>query len=203
MVTASRKLNALAVEAAVALGHHWVGSEHFVLAILHPDAESSAKKSLQALGIDYTTFAERLTSLPSSYAERPGMAESKFGDGRFVDSEGISLLSRAEGIAFGMGCASLQPEHILLSLLWAAVPQVSHQVLETLGADREHLLEELKRRDVAVPSTPMPLWRRWSTFRVVSAEEYEQTRAQALRSGAAYRVAYRDGETLMSVEEEG
>lgn len=195
-----RQVNARANEAAARLGHQWVGIEHFVLALLHPDSTTPASASLRSCGITDDVLFYELASLPAEYADRAEIPLS-IGGGRFVSPEGMRFLGRAEGMAAGLGSPTTQPEHLLLALLWENIGFQIEDVLDRLGASRSRMLGELVRRGVSVPSVPLPPRLRWTEPTPVSPAEYEEAREALDRAGVLYRVGYKGDQILLSVPE--
>lgn len=60
---ATRKVIECAIEEAKALNHHWVGTEHILLALLHDDA-SIAAQSLNSCGIGSGDVRTRMVHWP-------------------------------------------------------------------------------------------------------------------------------------------
>lgn len=189
---------ARSTEVASALGHHWVGVEHLVLALLHPDGDSVARQALLACGVSYEALFSRVSELPEHYTSRPEIPSSP-GGGAFVSPEGLAFLARAEGLAAGLGFDEILPEHWLLSLLWDGSSSVAWSIIEDLGATRAQILDALVSLGVKVPMVPIRERRAWTEFRVVSPAEFERVRQRSRRAEVQYRVAYRGDEILLSV----
>jgi hypothetical protein len=123
---------------AAALGHTWIGSEHYLLAILAMEVESPAVAALARLGAsdppinDASIEAEDVTLNPAAH----------------------EFLGRAEGIAVGLGAPAVKLEHVLMAYLWDT--SHSYGSLEGFGLTPQAVLEELERRGVAVPTGSLP-----------------------------------------------
>lgn len=193
-----QQLHARTTAVASTFGHRWVGIEHFVLAILHPDGDSVARQVLLDCGVSYEALMASVSQLPGHYTTRPEVPSAP-GGGAFVSPEGLTFLGRAEGLAAGLGNESVRPEHWLISLIWDSAGSVALSIIEGLGATRAQILHALVRLGVQVPSVPLPKQRPWSEFRVVSPEEFERVRQRSLQAEVQYRVAYRGDEILLSV----
>ncbi len=103
----------------------------------------------------------------------------------------------------GLGSAEVRDEHELLALLWDPSSPVALQLMEKLGATRERVLEELRRRGVEVPEVPLPYRPSWGpTFRL-SREEFERLAAELRRRGVLYRFNWKEGGAVVSIDEKG
>ena len=67
------EMSAVAVREAERLGHAELDPEHLVLAILHPEGESAARRALEACGLTYERLRGEIEKPPttSSAAGRP------------------------------------------------------------------------------------------------------------------------------------
>jgi hypothetical protein len=116
----------------------------------------------------------------------------------------MRINARAEGLAAGMGSAVVREEHQLLALVWDPGSPVALHLMEKLGATRERVLEELKRREVEVPEVPLPYRPKWGPPFYVSREEFERLAADLRRRGVLYRFNYKEGgRVIISVDERG
>jgi hypothetical protein len=138
---------------AAALGHTWIGAEHYLLAILAMKVESAAVAALAHLGVRHDEFASDLATAIA--ASEPPINDAS------IEAEDVTLnpaahefLGRAEGIAVGLGAPAVTLEHVLLAYLWDT--SHSYGSLESFGLTPQAVLEELERRGVAVPTASLP-----------------------------------------------
>lgn len=122
----AKRALALAQEAARAMGHNYVGSEHLLLGLIR-EGEGAAFKALSAFGVTANAVAERADTLVGR------------GDYHFTDSFGytprtkkILELSLYEAKSLKMGY--IGTEHILLAILRER-DSVAVRILQDLGAD--------------------------------------------------------------------
>ena len=140
-----------AFEEAVRLGSGHAGPEHFLLALLRPDQHTLAAAVLRGCGADY----DRLSSvLARAAAERPVEGDA----GVTLNPVAHELIGRAEGLAAGLGAEEVEPEHLLLALVWAAQRDWP---LAAAGTTREAVYEQLRAHGVGLavplpPSRPRP-----------------------------------------------
>ena len=192
------ELSGRAAEEAERLGHPELDPEHLVLAMLHPEADSTAGRALRACGLTYEAFLREVEDLPPKYLERKGTPVLP--RGRIVSREGTSLLARAEGLALGLGSARVRIEDVLVALIWREPESMATTILDRLGATRERIREELEALDVDMPSLPLPRRREWEEWRPISREELDRLGAELRSANVLYRVAYQDDQPLVSVE---
>jgi ATP-dependent Clp protease ATP-binding subunit ClpA len=186
--------------AATDLGHPRIGSEHLLLALV--GTESASGQALRACGLSYEAVHAAVSGLSDSYVQRgPRDAEAS---GKWLDPDTMRIGARAEGLAAGMGSAEVREEHQLLALVWDPGSPVALQLMEQLGATRERVLEELKRREVEVPEVPLPYRPKWGPPFYVSREEFERLAADLRRRGVLYKFNYKEGgRVIISVDERG
>lgn len=122
----AKRALALAQEAARAMGHNYVGSEHLLLGLIR-EGEGAAYKALTAFGVTANAVAERADVLVGR------------GDYHFTDSFGYTLrtkkileLSLYEAKSLKMGY--IGTEHVLLAILRER-DSVAVRILLDLGAD--------------------------------------------------------------------
>jgi prophage maintenance system killer protein len=132
----ARRAVVLAHEEARTLDHHYIGTEHILLGLLH-EGDGVAAKSLQALGI----------SLPAVRQQ----VEEIIGHGKQAVSGHIPFTPRAKKVmqlsrqeAANLGSDHIATEHILLGLIREG-SGVAAQVLTSLGADLGRLREQVVR----------------------------------------------------------
>jgi hypothetical protein len=132
------------------LGHHWIGPEHGMLAILHAaDPDDVAYRVLTEARIDADRFEQNFLATRGKH--------QRVGD----DKEGTitptpawyRFFGRAEGFAAAMGSVEVLPVHLLLALLW---DEQDRLLSERHGVVRETLVESLLRLGVRVPTPPLP-----------------------------------------------
>lgn len=109
-----------------------VGPEQFFLAVLHPEMESVAARALGVCGVGRGAV-EKLVE------DRRG-SEWEIDGGPQLNPAGYQLMSRAEGMAAGMGARQVTAEHVLLAFLW---DRSSSWQLEHLGSSRQQLRSTL------------------------------------------------------------
>src|SRR5919106_5546885 len=123
-------LMSLAAREAERLGHRWLGSDHFLLALLSPAAEGSpAYEALRACSVDYDRVSEEVGRVQEAQG-RP--LENAEWSGILTNAEAHQVTAFASGLALGLGAEEVQSEHILLAILWQ--PGLSaNGVLGTIG----------------------------------------------------------------------
>ena len=132
----ARRAVVLAHEEARTLDHHYIGTEHILLGLLH-EGDGVAAKSLQALGI----------SLPAVRQQ----VEEIIGHGKQAVAGHIPFTPRAKKVmqlsrqeAANLGSDHIATEHILLGLIREG-SGVAAQVLTSLGADLGRLRQQVVR----------------------------------------------------------
>lgn len=151
-IKASMKLNRVEWEAfqeANRLGHHWVGPEHGLLAILRGEPHDPARRALEEAGMD-AQMVERLL------AEMAGAAPSRPGDsspGALPNPAWYTVTERAEGFAASLGTGEALATHFVLAMLWAADRWM---LAERRGVRREAVIDALRRLGVVLPPAPLP-----------------------------------------------
>src|SRR5436853_7882580 len=91
-----------ATQHAVALGHHWVGEEHLLLAVA------------DEAGRDFDELVGALGAL----LEQHGPPVPKVHDGCSSAPSYHVIRGRSEGLALAEGLAVPEPRHVLQALLW-------------------------------------------------------------------------------------
>jgi prophage maintenance system killer protein len=132
----ARRAVVLAHEEARTLDHHYIGTEHILLGLLH-EGDGVAAKSLQALGISLSAVRQQV--------------EEIIGHGKQAVSGHIPFTPRAKKVmqlsrqeAANLGSDHIATEHILLGLIREG-SGVAAQVLTSLGADLGRLREQVVR----------------------------------------------------------
>jgi hypothetical protein len=103
-----------AADQARRLNHGWVGTEHYLLALL---AEPSvATEALAELGVTY----DRLDDQLRSQQEEPGWAPPRYepAKGLSPNPAAYKLEARAEGLGLAWGHRWPEPEHFLLAMVY-------------------------------------------------------------------------------------
>lgn len=140
----ARRVVALAQEEAGMLGHHYIGTEHILLALVREDSGLAAR-ALGALGITQEAARRQAGEITG-----PGEPGPQRGHIPFTP-EAKKTLELALREAIALGHISVGPEHILLGLvrvgdgpatlmlsgLGADPNRVRQQVIRLLQADRE------------------------------------------------------------------
>ncbi len=134
------------------LGHHWVGSEHFLLALARADEQSPAGQALRAAGATHAVLAEKLEWV---LANTDPPHERKPEPDAQLNPRAYGLLGRAEGFAAALAAEHPRPEHILLGLLWEPHGFAGH-LLRTVGVDPARVQDHLAELGLAVPDRDPP-----------------------------------------------
>ena len=135
----ARRVIVLAQEEARMLGHSYIGTEHFLLGIMH-DGENAAAKALVSLGISLDAMRQAIEDIVGR-GEQPRPA----GHIPFTPrAKKVLELSLRESLQLGVNY--IGPEHILLALLREG-DGVAPQVLVAAGVDlnraRQQVIELL------------------------------------------------------------
>ncbi len=122
------KVLKLAQYEAKYLKHHFVGSEHILLGLLH-DGNNIASKALASVGIDLYSVRQRVHDV----------IETEDFDGYYANEisytpEAKSMMELAVEQAKGLGHDYIGPEHILLGII-DNDENLAAQILVSLGAD--------------------------------------------------------------------
>ncbi len=140
-----------AADEAQRLGHHWMGPEHGLLAILRGDADDTARRALEEAGLDAARFEEayldrleRSDPQPRRETEQQGVQPNP----AWYRAEG-----RAEGFAHALGTGRVSSVDFLLSLLWDDREWLR---VRDLDISRDTVVEGLARRGVTLPAAPLP-----------------------------------------------
>jgi hypothetical protein len=112
---------------------------------------------------------------------------------------GQQLVTRAEGIALGMGSPCILEAHLLLALLWERQTCVAINLLKHRGIARERVLEELGRRGVRLPDVSLPTLPDWGPFTPVSEDEYLPLLRDLRRTGRLYRTSLKECQHYVSI----
>ncbi len=129
------------------LGHHWVGPEHGLLAILRGDPGDVARRVLEEAGLAAAMVEDHLG------AKHRGAKDGGRASGAVTNPAWHHAYGRAEGLALGLGDGVLQPVHLLLALLW---DRWHWQFPEQQGVSRAAVVEALRSAGVTLPSAALP-----------------------------------------------
>jgi hypothetical protein len=99
----------LAAREARALHHHWVGTEHVLLALLHPDCPGAARTVLASFGLTPQLLREAVAASMGDPFE-PGQGGTTWSPGALL------LLERAALEAVALADGEVASEHVLLAL---------------------------------------------------------------------------------------
>lgn len=157
------ELMSLAAQEATALGHRWLGSGHFLLALVCPALEgSAADDALQACSVDRERLSAELVRMDEA-GGRP-LRPSKWA-GVLTNPEAHQVMGFASGVATGFGEEEeVSPEHVLLAILWQ--PEVSaNSLLERIGIARGDVVEQLERLGTSLPGVALPEPPPWARIR--------------------------------------
>lgn len=138
----------LAEEEARKLNHHWVGTEHLLLALVHMVEEGTSSGGVEALrrsmtssGIDGSTIRRRIVEIVPPESEIEPDSEVK------LTSMMSSVLVRARKLATEDSRSLAGTEHLLLGMFWEA-GGVSDYVLHHMGITSEKLVGYLSSQEV-------------------------------------------------------
>lgn len=134
--------------AARLLGHHRIGEEHVLLALLE-SGDSLARRVLDRVGLTSPRVLEVLATL----IEVAGAPEALTAGGTTSASSYHEVVGRARGFAFGSGRGEPLPEHLLLALCWQA-GGVLDELLRELDTDRLALFSALAEEGGATAPSP-------------------------------------------------
>jgi ATP-dependent Clp protease ATP-binding subunit ClpA len=139
-----------AFDEAIALGHHWVGEEHFLLALVgdHPPRTGGASL-LAPLGLSHAEVASAVTAR----IDMVGPPLPKEFEGCLSAPTYHTILGRAEGFALGSGSALTGPADVLAALFWEPAGTPS-ELLATVGRSRSTVLDIVTGSGRRVPVTP-------------------------------------------------
>lgn len=138
-------------EVARRLGHHWVGPEHGVIAILHAVADDPARRALELSGFDGVAFEahdveriERHRAESGDLDDDPGVEPNPAWYGTW---------GRAEGFSHALGTGTVRGVDLLMALLWDDRDWLSTR---QFGVARENIVDQMQGVGVRLPEHPMP-----------------------------------------------
>jgi hypothetical protein len=149
-----------AAEQARGLGHGWIGGEHVLLVLLA--TPSLASDVLEELGVFHEDVAERMRG--SAIECEPCT------NGLRLTPAAHALRGRADAFAAMDGARPPRPEHWLLALVWDD-KRMAVQVLHTLGATQDGILDGLRRRGVRIPDLGPPRYAPWRARHTIEVDE--------------------------------
>jgi hypothetical protein len=136
---------------ATALGHHWFGEEHVLLALLADGPDSHGVRALADLGLTH----DAVTGALIAHVEQHGPPTPKEYDGALSDSSYHNASGRAEGLALGTGAPAPDIHHWLPAVLWDDGGTVV-ALLARLGVSRSEALTAVGDLAGLLPETEAP-----------------------------------------------
>ncbi len=110
-LTASmRTITGLAWEQSRELDHGWIGDEHLLLALLHPDCPGAAREALETCGLTFEVVRRAVI-------ESVGDSSDTASNGALLSRSTQSVLQRAGLKAVELRDETVSGEHVLLALL--------------------------------------------------------------------------------------
>lgn len=130
---------------AEALNHSWIGPDHLLLALLHPDCPGAAREALESFGLS-------LEDARASWVESMGDPFEPTGRAAVLPPATHHLLERAELSAVELEDDQPLSEHVLLALTddWPA------SAVAKLIADRGGDAATVRKRLIAVSDGMLP-----------------------------------------------
>lgn len=142
-----------AEDQALRLGHHYIGDEHVMLALLSSEPDGVAADALSAIGVTHSVFESWLLDRLQGF--KPAVV------GRFVagapvpTSACLELLGRADGLSAVLDDGSVRSQHGLLAYVWRR--DGSHVIdLEALSTTAQNVADALAVRGVRLPEAELP-----------------------------------------------
>jgi ATP-dependent Clp protease ATP-binding subunit ClpC len=133
----ARRVVVAAQEEARALGHHYIGTEHLLLGLIHEGGGVGAK-ALESLGIGAEGLREQVVTIVGT-----GQQHAMAGHIPFTpQAKQVLRLSLSEALRFGHNY--IGTEHVLLGLIQEK-EGVAAQVLADAGADLGRVRAEVVR----------------------------------------------------------
>lgn len=131
----AQKALALAGQAAAALGHNYVGSEHLLLGLLREE-QGAAGRALRESGVDEQKLLEVIEALS-------GKGEALSAPPQSMTPRTKGILELAAQAAYQMGVGYVGTEHLLLGLLQEG-KNVALAALEKVGVSPEQVIAGLR-----------------------------------------------------------
>ena len=139
----------LAEEEARSLNHHWVGTEHLLLALVRMVEEGASsggaealRRSLASSDVDVSTVRRRVVEAVPSESEVESDSALK------LTPKMTRILVRAQELATEDSRDLADTEHFLLGMFWEA-GGLGDRVLEHMGITSGKLVEYLSSQDVS------------------------------------------------------
>jgi ATP-dependent Clp protease ATP-binding subunit ClpA len=121
----------------------FAGTEHFLLAVAHPEQATVAAQALRTCGATYDALRRELAGAFAETHQPRGDSDTIS-----LNPVGHQLLGCAVGLAGGLGAAEPGAEHVLLAFLWRS----DHEwVLNQVGTSRQAVYAQLRKQGVVVP----------------------------------------------------
>jgi hypothetical protein len=137
-------------EHATSLGSYVGSDDLFLLALAEYPEGVVARDVLVAHGLD----AERIeTEIAPRHAREASRIEQRSWIALPPAFNG--MYGRAEAFAATLGSGPIEPEHVLLALLWEPHSS-SSQLMRRLGIERQAILDSVRARGVPIPTAPLP-----------------------------------------------
>ena len=147
-----RRLATRAAREASSLGLSYVGPDHFLLALLHPEEDTPASRVLDAGGRGYSKGRATVAARNA----RPSVTdEDRVDPWVYLTPASHQVVGRAEGVAAGLAATTVSAEHLLLALLWDRDRHLAF-LFEEIGTGREALLEEMRHQGIETPDGELP-----------------------------------------------
>ena len=138
-----------------------------------PTRRSVAAVAPRQSGVEY----EPLRPLPRRTETGASRRSKRAASGKGMSPSWYTVHGRADAFAVALGAKRIQPEHLLLALLWQ--PSGFHvRLLEEVGATRRSVYRALLKLGVEVPKAAPPReddtrWGEFVTVRVVRGQAWE------------------------------
>jgi Cysteine-rich CPCC/Clp amino terminal domain, pathogenicity island component len=155
---ATHRLLPRASKEAEHLGHHWIGPDHFLLALLRQADQSRAAEVLRSCGLTHKQFVAELARLVTAAAAKD--KESRDRTSPQLNPAAYRMMGRADGIAAGLGKDQVSPEHVVIAILWDP-DTLTGTILDGLDVERDDIVERLAAAGIPVPARPLPRPARW------------------------------------------
>jgi ATP-dependent Clp protease ATP-binding subunit ClpA len=152
----TKKVIELAIDETRKLGHSYVGTEHFLLAIVRLGSDTPAARALGSLGVGLESVRARVsatfghTSTTRIYGVDRFTRFYRVGALDGLDDDAQRVLALAESEAAGLGHTWLGTEHLLLGLI-SATGTIAQRALQELGVAPDRAREQVAKTDA--PST--------------------------------------------------
>jgi hypothetical protein len=158
-----------AMDEADRLGNRYVAAEHLLLALVVPEEQTLAARALRECGVEYEALRTLLNGDGSSRPLKPRA--------RAYPPAFHALQACADGIAVGFGANAVEPEHLLLAILWESHGRTRSR-LEQLGTTPQAVQRRLGKLGARVPPRQPPgpddtRWGEYVTVRIPGNDAWE------------------------------